>query len=131
MGWSAISDRSRFGADAPSTMIRSVEQQMRPRLAAAAATVCMGPRTVREPFMFARKPQPLYPLSGGRSPERPGGSHPGKSPSMPGEPLASTNHSSDAALGRRAAPGERAAPQLLVLQLQGAVHATLYPVVGS
>jgi RNA polymerase sigma-70 factor (ECF subfamily) len=50
---------------------------------------------------------------------------------MPGEPVAPTNYSSDAALARRAASGERAAQQLLFVQLKAAVHATLYRVVGS
>jgi RNA polymerase sigma-70 factor (ECF subfamily) len=50
---------------------------------------------------------------------------------MSGEPVASTNYSSDATLARRAASGDRGAQQQLFLQLKGAVHATLYRVVGS
>jgi RNA polymerase sigma-70 factor (ECF subfamily) len=50
---------------------------------------------------------------------------------MPGESVAATTYSSDAALARRASSGDRGAQQLLFLQLKAAVHATLYRVLGS
>jgi RNA polymerase sigma-70 factor (ECF subfamily) len=81
--------------------------------------------------MFARKPQPTYPRLRGSSPERPGCSRPREPAALPGEPVTPTSYSSDAALARRAASGDRSAQQLLFLQLKAAVHATLYRAVGS
>jgi RNA polymerase sigma-70 factor (ECF subfamily) len=45
--------------------------------------------------------------------------------------LAQTEHPNDAELARRVVAGDRRAQQLLFSQLKGAVHATLYRVLGS